>query len=108
HIATMMQDPAMTRLLLQDERIRKIKDNKNIYGQTALDIAIANKQDEIILLLSNKPIETIRLLPQYGHPMRDFSQEILDKNLIEYLTSKGREATEIVDEDGNCHGWSFL
>lgn len=108
HFGAMDGNAELLKTLLKDQRLQKIKHNKNLYGQTPVDYAIENKHDELIHLLSDVPITDPSLLPGYGQPLKDINQEVLNSKLDQYLSLKGRDSKAIINKGGNCNGWGFL
>lgn len=107
HLAAMSKNAEILQTLLEDKRIRNLMNKKDTYGRTALDIAVENGFDEGIRLLSNSDIAPNEY-EGYGANMIDFSQEVLNEKLAKFLKILNIKSSMIIDERGNCNGWSFL
>lgn len=108
HVAAKTNDQDMFVLLLKTAGAQDLLLKKNIFGKTALDLAIENKSDNIIKLIDKTtPLETIQNSKPYGKEPISINQGTVLKKLRYFLTSQYRDISYF-NESGHCNGFSFL
>ncbi|MGE3319901.1 MAG: ankyrin repeat domain-containing protein [Candidatus Berkiella sp.] len=95
----------MINTLLEYDAFKNDLFAKDLYGRTVVDLAVDSNFEEGIQLLEEMGYV---VSPQDRKAVIDLSQDNIDKKLIKYLDDKGISGSSIVDEEGNCNGWSFL
>lgn len=109
HIAAEFQHTSIIELLLKNPIIRDSLFEKDIYGKTALDIAVEHKNQPLIeTLVQANAIFTELSPPHNPKKSLDISQGNINNILSRYLEMAGRNASEIILIKGNCFGWDFL
>lgn len=106
HIAIENANIPVIETLLKNNLFAANLEKRDLYGRTALDIAIELQLDEVITLLNRNIVPGHQL--NYGVVLADLSQDVLNKKLAHYLKIKGRDSSKIIQPGGNCNGWSFI
>lgn len=107
HFACKNGDPKVLSRLLQEPSLNLLIHQKDLFGNTPIDIAIMNGHDEAIHLLN--PNINIAELKGYKRVPPSFSQTHLENQLTNYLKLKGiKESENIINRFGMCNGWSWL
>lgn len=95
-------------LLKRDEIKKTILSHKDIYGRTALDIAIIENNSEITdMLLGELGLEKSSFkdnAPRFNI----LNQVVIGSKLSQYLQLNGIDPGEVINEGGNCKGLVFL
>jgi len=84
HKAAQSGNAEILHLLLKDPNLECLKAAKDIYGRTALDIAVGLGADECIRILLNDPAIDPQSLPGYGQTPVDIGQNIINQKLLGY------------------------
>lgn len=91
--------------ILKNDEFKVFAQAKDLYGNTPLDLANEFKHKESIECLSlylNTDVQEESQVPA------DLSQSNLNEILKQYLEMTGRKGENIINDYGNCAGWSFL
>jgi ankyrin repeat protein len=107
HLA-ILNDCKLIKELLTIPGFKELVKVKNIYGYTPLDLAIQNKQDELIQLLApESDLNLIKKDAQYGIQPSEISQAVVNHNMFYRLRIKYRD-TSYFSVKGNCNGFAYL
>ena len=106
HLAASKNKKNCVEKLLKDSRIQAHLNDTDVYGRTALRIALQEKNDSIIRLLLNDPSADVSKLPGYGVKPPMISMDHIEKQLIQYLTLLGNSV--LIDPQGICNGLGFF
>lgn len=82
-------------------------EEKNIYGESPLDIALQEKCDSAIILLDSIPHGELASHPKYGVKQTDINQSLILAQMVRYTQSLGRDSS-VIPIAGACNGFSFL
>lgn len=108
HAAAKMGDSDIFALLLQRPDATKLLSKKNIFGETALDLAVKNKDMGIIRLINGPwKDEYDKQLISDQEESIDIDQGSILKKLRYFLKSQYCDDS-LVDQLGACNGFSFL
>jgi len=102
HLAIERGDLAILNTLLADPKAKNTLFEKNMYGQSAFDLAVLRNDAAIIEVL--KPI--FKDQAAVSPPKEIYQAGLIDK-LDYYLISQYRNAS-VLDKKGNCRGLSLL
>ncbi|MCS5710705.1 ankyrin repeat domain-containing protein [Candidatus Berkiella aquae] len=91
-------------ILLKHPEFKEHLEDKDIYGRSALDIIAEYQLEDLFPSLNVDFAER----PNYGKPLVDVSQSVINEKLRNYLSLHGRMSDELIDDNGACNGWSFL
>ncbi|MCS5708308.1 ankyrin repeat domain-containing protein [Candidatus Berkiella cookevillensis] len=108
HVAIRSNQLEVAMLLLSDERFLPHLQDRDFYRQTPFLLAVRQKADELIRKISKDPELVVQRLSNYGKPLLDLSQSVLNEKLSAYLKLKKRDDRELIDNRGNCNGWALL
>ena len=106
HLAAKLTKPVMMGMLMKEEGLKNLKEERNYYGETALEIALQKKNDAMVKVMVGDDFCTPSLMPGYGAVKPNISQLHIYNQLIEYNKLKKRDFSAL-DVEGNCHGLGF-
>lgn len=102
HIALDNENIELASILLAHPSAHSLRERKDIYGRTPLDIALSKQMGSLFPLLSEHAQE---------RDVKAFSIEIHQDCILEkfkkYLALKGRK-NSFLNELGNCNGWAMI
>jgi ankyrin repeat protein len=107
HLAV-LHDCKLIKELLTIPGFNELIKVKNIYGFTPLDLAIQNKQDELIQILAlESDLNLIKKDVNYGIKPSEISQDIVMDKMLFRLRILYRD-TSFFSAIGHCNGFTYL
>lgn len=108
HLAAQYKQTEALLILLQNKKFRDKVAEKDIYGRTALDIALSNGLDEVVEKLYPEMAEELKQSSISKNQPDTKDQATINEKLSNYLDSQGLQGKLALDYEGNCGGWGFM
>lgn len=102
------KDLEIVELLLNDERFLAHLKDQDLYGRTALDLARHAGFDDAVNLISQKVDGNLEEYSNQIDAVLNIRQNYVIEKLTQYLELQGRDALNIMDQEGVCNGLAFL